>query len=36
MKTIKLTWKAKKAKKAKNSARVNQMYCFKSCEKNQN
>ena len=33
MKTIKLAWKAKKAK---NSARVNQMYCFKSCEKNQN
>ncbi|GEM_PF-725679 len=33
MKAIKLTWKVKKAK---NSARVNQMYCFKSCEKNQN
>lgn len=33
MKTIKLAWKAKKAK---NSARVNQMYCFKNCEKNQN
>lgn len=33
MKTIKLTWKTKKVK---NSARVNQMYCFKSCGKNQN
>lgn len=33
MKKIKLTWKAKKAK---NSVRVNQMYCFKSCEMNKN
>jgi len=33
MKTIKVAWKVKKTK---DVARVNQMYCFKSCEANQN
>ena len=33
MKKIKVTWTVKKAKQ---EARVNTMYCFKNCEKNQN
>ena len=33
MKKVKISWKVKKVK---NSARVNTMYCFKSCERNQN
>lgn len=33
MATLKVAWKAKKVKDA---SRVNAMYCFKSCEKNQN
>lgn len=33
MKTLKVTWVTKKAKKA---TRINAMYCFKSCEKNKN
>ena len=28
--------KVKKDKKVKNNARINQMYCFKNCEKNKN
>ena len=33
MKKLKITWKTKKVK---NAARINSMYCFKNCEKNQN
>lgn len=33
MKKIKVTWKSKKVNQ---DARVNSMYCFKNCEKNQN
>ncbi len=33
MKKVKISWKVKKVS---NTARVNTMYCFKSCEKNQN
>lgn len=33
MKKIKVAWRVKMVK---DSARVNAMYCFKSCEKNQN
>ena len=33
MKTVKISWNVKKVK---NAARINAMYCFKSCEKNQN
>lgn len=33
MKKITVSWKVKKVK---DSARINTMYCFKSCEKNQN
>lgn len=33
MKKVKVSWTVKKVK---NSARVNTMYCFKNCEKNQN
>lgn len=32
-KKVKVTWKVRKVK---DSARVNMMYCFKSCEVNQN
>lgn len=33
MNTMLISWKVKKVN---NTARVNCMYCFKSCEKNQN
>ena len=33
MKKINISWKIKKVK---DSARVNMMYCFKSCTANQN
>lgn len=32
-KTIKISWKVRKVV---NSSRINRMYCFKSCEFNQN
>ena len=33
MKKVKVTWTVKKVK---DSSRVNAMYCFKNCDKNQN
>ena len=33
MKTLKVSWTVKNVK---DSARMNAMYCFKNCEKNQN
>lgn len=33
MKSVKISWKVKNVK---DFARLNTMYCFKSCEKNQN
>ncbi len=33
MKSVKISWTVKNVK---DSTRLNTMYCFKSCEKNQN
>lgn len=33
MRTVKISWKVKNVK---DSSRLSTMYCFKSCEKNQN